>query len=279
VKAIKDIEELYTSKVINENIKVGDRPEVLGDSPLAMKKQKNTGAEAAEGLGEVLKPEDVGEDSVYYLKKISQRLEKNNKKTKQKAEKSVNEAISICTMKDEKNIFDKLYSVIMEDEQMDGDIDLDTEPGIDDEFDLGDDEGLGEDEVTITLPRELAEGLLSTLKDVLDDEGEDIEDFDDDGELGGDEGGGDELTFQESPNTGTVKTHSELKAAPDGEKLAGNKGHWKVGGKASQTDSGAADTGDVKTHAELKATADGEKLAGNKSNWKVKNPKSKHIGD
>ena len=275
MRAIKDIEEIYTSRIINETVKVGDAKEALGDSPLATKKQKNTGPEAAEGVDELLKPEDSGEDNEYYLNKISQRLEPDNKKTKEKSEKIVKDSINICTMKDEKNIFDKLYSVIMEDEHIDGDANLEAEPGLDDELDLDDSEG--DDEVTVSLPREVAEGLLNTLKDVLNDDGEDIEDFDDDGDLGSEMD--DELTFQESPHVGTVKTHSEPKAGPDGEKLAGNKGHWKVPGKLASTESGSADEGDVKTHSEPKAGPDGEKLAGNKGHWKVKNPKSKHIGD
>ena len=187
---IKSIEQIYGLITENEDNRVwknGDCPEALGDSEFAHKHPEGQGSlgvhdreDLAAGFGAPITPED-GKDNAYYMKKISERLKEKGKK----AGKSVNEEINnFETMSDNnpENIFDKLYSTIMEGDDPFADLDAGL-PGEEGE-DMGDDElGLddGGDEVTLNLPRDLAEQLMDALQGQLDGGDEEGDDFGDEG--------------------------------------------------------------------------------------------------
>ena len=276
---IRDIERSYSLIYENEDNKVwksGDCPEALGDSELAqeLKPEENRPTEAQ---SEALEPTEGEND--YYLNKISERLKENEKKPG----KNVSEQINNSTiMSDEpKNIFDRLYSTIMEgdnpfaelDSGMGGD-DLGDELGGDEELDLGG------DEVTLSLPRDLAEQLCDALKEQLGEGEEDGEEdpFSDEGD---DEMLGDSVVSEPDPKP--LGGHGDRQ-----HKDAGNTGSGsnKVSSsKTSSPDGGSADGGTVKEDPDPKPLGGHgdrqHKDAGNTGSGsnKVNNPKSKHIGD
>lgn len=165
---IKDIESIYTT--INENSdnkvwKDGDCPEALGDSKLAtdLKPEEPCSTPNNDCVtgGAPLKPEDADDENTYYMKKISERLKENKKKSGKIVPEEIN---NFETMSDNepKNIFDKLYDTIME-----GDNPFDELDGMADELDASPEEDaeldIGGDDVTLSLPRDLAEQLLDAL--------------------------------------------------------------------------------------------------------------------
>jgi len=249
----------------------------LGDSPDATKIMPGTGP-SVEGLSEPIEGSTGDEENDAYLAKISQRINKKTKKNKKKSGKTINDNINICDMKNNgSNIFDKLYSVIMEDEELPAEFDL----GGDDEGDLeGDefgDELEGGDEVSFSLPRDAAEQLQDALAAALggdDEEGlDDLEDFGDEEEEGFDDL--DEMSFRETVSLGTVKEDGNPSALADGVSKMQNKNN-KVKGKASNTKSGKANTGTVKVKGDPEALADG--VARQQKGGKT-GAKEAHIGD
>ena len=289
IKSIEQIYGLITENEDNRVWKTGDCPEALGDSELATKHPEGQGAlgvhdreDLAAGFGAPITPED-GKDNAYYMKKISERLKEKEKKSG----KSVNEEINnFETMSDNnpENIFDKLYSTIMEGDDPFADLDA-AMPG-DEGEDMGDEElGLddGGDEVTLSLPRDLAEKLHDALMSQLeggDGEGED--DLGDD--LGGDdfedEMLGDAVVSEPAPKP--LGGHGDRQ-----HKDAGNTGSGsnKVSSsKTGSSDGGKADgsaSGDDPSPKPLGGHGDRQhKDAGNTGSGsnKVKNT-SKAIGD
>ena len=278
---IKSIEQVYSLVTENEDNKVwksGDCPEALGDSELANKiaPEDNT----PEGVEPAVTPESSDESNDYYMKKISDRLKENQEKTGKIAGEQINTS---TIMNDEpKNIFDKLYSTIMEGDDPFADLNGmgDDEMGGGDEF--GDDElDIGGDEVTLSLPRDLAEQLCDALKEQLGDGGED-EGGEDEGEgdpFGDDEMLGDSVVSEPDPKP--LGGHGD-RSHPD----AGNTGSNKVKStKTGSTDGGSADGGTVKEDPDPKPLGGhGDRShpdAGNTGSGsnKVNNPKSKAIGD
>ena len=276
----RDIEQAYSLMLENENNKVwksGDCPDSLGDSPLAHDLKPETNK--AEGTEDnIVKPEGNDKDNDYYMNKISERLKEN----KQKHGKSVSEQINTSRIMSDKskNIFDKLYSTIMEGDDPFADLDgmgedpMGDEMGGDEELGLG-----GEEEVTLSLPRDLAEKLHDALMSQLGgDEGE--EESDDLGDDFGDEQDemlGDSVVSEPDPKP--LGGHGD-RSHPD----AGNTGNNKV--KSTKTGSptgGSADGGTVKEDPDPKPLGGhGDRShpnAGNNGSWKVNNPKSKAIGD
>jgi hypothetical protein len=188
---------------------------------------KGTGPEAAE----------------HYDKKVNEAggTGARDEKNQHSAGKTANESINNEDMSKKKSIFDKLYEEVLggdDDElEMGAGFDAfggDDEGGEDDEFG-------GEDEVTLTLPRDLAEKLHEVLMDQLDGGDEDIEDIEDTedmeelDEYSSDEDE-DEEVMQEAPE------HQELgDAGPGGSDT--DKGNLKgknnkVGGKTGATSHG-----------------------------------------
>ena len=208
---------------LNENVEVGTlKPEVtdvLGNNPLAqpVKKFQETGPNAVALQAPVETQDD--EANAIHSKPVSQKKQKKE----ENLEKTMQEGINIETMSKEKNIFDKLYAVIMEDDRDLDDIDLDFE----DELESSDDEG-GHDEVTLSLPRDIAQQLCDSLKAQLDDGDSDLEDLDDLDDLEDLDDLDSEDVFPENVETGEVKTNAKPEPAPDGSTKAGNKAEWNV---------------------------------------------------
>ena len=271
------------NNIYQESVKTGnvDKQKALGDGD-AEKIIPGSGPNV-EGLQEPVEGATGDEDGdvTVYLKKISQRLN-NPKKSGKKTGKTVKEGINIGMKNNGSNIFDKLYSVIMEDEELPDEFDLGGDESGDEE--MGDEFGdeMGGEEVSFSLPRDVAEQLSDALAaalgggDEMDDMGgeDDIEDFgdeeDDMGEL-------DEMSFREGVNLGTVKTEGNPKAQADGVPGHTNtKSAHKTKGKNNNVKSGKANTGSVKTDGDPKPAKDG--VATMQKGMTVKN-NAKHIGD
>ena len=250
-KYISELADLYTGQVINENEdnrvwKTGDCPEAFGDSPLAEDglKPERSGPDGAEG---VKHPVDHDDEEGISNDNISQKKEKAKKKEENLSERNINNS----TMS-KPNIFDKLYATIMEAEDLDDEnFDLGGMGG-DEESDLDElgveDEG-GEigDEITLSLPRELAEKLHEALMSQLEGGEDDLDDLggeEDDLDFGGDSGFEDEEPMMEASD-GTAPAGS---GAQDGGKPKkhtstmphGKPGDNKVGGENTRPSGGSA---------------------------------------
>ena len=195
VNTLKDIEKIYEAsvmpetfgEVIQENTLVKNKMPKANkgfeeETKSATEPTKDTGPKAAEGFEEEVV--EAGGDG--------KRDDKNQFSAGKVAKESINiskEEQSMAT----RSIFDKLYEdVLGGDEEMDGFDSLGAEDELGGEDDLGD-EGL--DEVTLTLPRDLAEKLHEVLMDQLggDEDIEDIEDIEGAEDDWGAEGGEDDL--------------------------------------------------------------------------------------
>ena len=230
VNTLNDIADIYFrgKQVIEEKAdnvtgkhSAGDE---LEDEKKASKSPgKNDGPEAAE----------------HFDKKVNEAggTGARDEKNQYSAGKTANESINNQDMSKKKSIFDKLYEDVLGGD----DDDIEMGAGFDAFGDEGgeDDEFGGEDEVTLTLPRDLAEKLHEVLMDQLggDEDIEDIEDTEDMEELdeySSDED--DEEVMQEAPE------HQELgDAGPGGSDT--DKGNLKgknnkVGGKTGATSHG-----------------------------------------
>lgn len=251
----KDIEGIYSTIVENSDNKVwkdGDCPEALGDSEYALKHAEGTGAlgahdkgDLAAGFGPPVTPEGTDDKNAFYMKKISERLKESEKKSG----KSVNEEINnfeTMSKNNPDNIFDKLYSTIMEGDDPFADLDAGMP---EDGEDLGDEElGLddGGDEVTLNLPRDLAEQLMDALQGQLD--GGDEDEFGDEaGDEAGDEFGDDEMLGDAVVSEPAPKPHG---GGDRQHKDAGNTGSGS--NKVSSSKTGSSDGG----HADGSASGD-----------------------
>lgn len=208
---MKEIESLYDT-VISENSDptvVGKgADDALGHSNLADKMIDKTGPEAVENVEDPVKQES---DSLKL------------------PPKEINTG-----MNDKTNVFDRLYSTIMEDgEEFDmGELEAGLdEPSMDDE--------MGGGEVTLTLSSDQAEALRGLLSQ-LEEPGDDIEDLDSMDDGMGDEMGGDPLSQEavEAEHTGQGSSvgHDPTQLGPKSKNV--------VAGDASKTTSGGA-SGDV----------------------------------
>ena len=149
------------------------------------------------------------------------------------------ESSKINTSMNEKNIFDKLYSTIMENDE---DFDMDQlDAGLGDEEGFGgEDEGAGE--VTVKLTPDQVECLKDMLGQIEGDMGDDIEDLDD----GGDEEALGDLEDSSNPFPEAVEADHTSEGSQPGQDPT-HLGPGKknvVPGTASKTTSGGA-TGDV----------------------------------
>ena len=274
-KDTKDLEQQYQAILEGTDNKT---PEALGDSPMAkdLKPDNNCSTDDAECVtgGKPLTPEG---DNEYYLNKISERLKESTEKTEKSGENEIN---NFETMSEDNptNIFDKLYSTIMEGDNPFDDLDsMGGELGGEDEAMGGDDIDLGGDEISISLPRDLAQQFCDALKASLGDgEGEELEDMD--GDLG-DEGGLDDEMLGDA-----VVSQPDPSPAADGVPGLTSKSN-KTGGAGYSNDTGSAEGGNIKedpTPKELGGHGDREHpdagKVGSGSN-KVNNPKSKALGD
>lgn len=207
---VKEIENLYAD-IINESNKI-----------TGFEREKDVDEHEIVGSG----PDDVdGLDT-------NDKQKKKIKKTKESSNTVKIESKSINTSMTEKNIFDKLYSTIMENDedfdmgQLDAGLD-DGEMGLDDESESG--------EVTITLTQDQADVLRDVLSQI--DGGEDIEDIED---LDG--GEGDDIEDHNAPFPEAVDAdHTSQGQHPgqDPTQLGITKKNI-VAGTASKTTSGGA---------------------------------------
>lgn len=275
----RGLEQAYGSMITeNEDSKVwktGDCPEALGDSPHAhdLKPDDNCSTSDEECVtgGKPLKPEDADEENVYYMKKISERLDKKGKKHGKSIKEGINNSRTM-SKNDPTNIFDKLYSTIMEGDDPFADLngagDDELDIGGEDEF--GGDDELGGDEVTFSLPRDVAEQLCDALKAELDG-GDEIEDMGDEDGFGDD----DEMLGD------AVVSKPEPSAASDGVPgLTGKNNKPSASGYAA--DGGSAEGGKIKEDPSPKPLGghgDREHPHAGKGSPLVKNPKSKALGD
>ena len=277
----RDLEQVYGQMITESDDskvwKSGDCPEALGDSPHAqeLKPDNNCSTSDDECLtgGKPLKPEDAGADNAYYMKKISERLDKKDKKPGKNLKEGINN-FRTMSKKDPTNIFDKLYSTIMEGDDPFADLNgmgAEDDFGGDDEFG-GDEEDMGGDQVTLSLPRELAETLCDALKAELDG-GDELEDLEDEESMGDD--------LDDEMLGDAVVSKPEPTAASDGVPGLTGKSN-KTSGSGYSAKGGTAEGGKIKedpTPKPLGGHGDRDHpMAGNKSN-KVTNGKSKAIGD
>lgn len=285
----KDIEGIYSTILENSDNKVwkdGDCPEALGDSEHAHKHAEGSGAlgihdtgDVAAGFGAPIEAGEIEKDNAYYMKKISERLKENKKKPG----KSVNEEINnfeTMSKNNPDNIFDKLYSTIMEGDDPFADLDAGMP---EDGEDLGDEElGLddGGDEVTLNLPRDLAEQLMDALQGQLDggeEEGGEEDPFGGEEDID-DEMLGDAVVSEPAPRPhgGGDRQHKDAGNTGSGSnKVSSSKTNSPDGGKAS----GEA-SGDDPTPKNFGSQDRKHKDAGNTSSGsnKVKTTE-KHLGD
>lgn len=276
-KDIKGLESLYGTIIENEDNKVwkkGDCPEALGDSEHAhdLKPEEpcSTSDEECVTGGKPITPES-NDDNDYYMNKISERLKENEKKSEKMVPEQINNSV---IMSDEpKNIFDKLYDTIMEGDDPFADLNG-MDAGLEGDDVGGDEElDLGGDEVTLNLPRDMAEQLCDMLKDQLGEDGED-EDGGDDFDM---EGGEDEMLGD------AVVSKPDPAPAPDGVSTL-TASNNKTSGSGYTADGSSAEGGNVKENPTPSDLGHGNfegsdhPYAGDKKN-KVNNPKTKALGD
>ena len=280
IKGIEDVYSLITENEDNKVWKSGECPETLGDSENATKISPESND--AEGVEDVVTPEEVTDENDYYMNKISERLEENQKKSGKSAEGQINN--STILIDEPKNIFDKLYSTIMEGD--DPFADLDSMGGDElsgDDFSGDEELDIGGDEVTLSLPRDLAEKLHEALMDQLggSEEGEEAGEEGEDPFAGEDEMLGDAVVSEPDPKP--LGGHGD-RSHP----AAGNTGSGSNKVKSSKTgspDGGHADGGTVKEDPDPKPLGGhGDRShpdAGNTGagSNKINNPKTKAIGD
>jgi len=221
---INDLADLYSSKVIEENVEPGKDDTNLNTPPELGPKDGGTGR--VEGLQAPIDNKDEDDAEGISNKDITQKTEKEEEKSENLNEKSINN----CTMT-KQNIFDKLYATIMEAEDLDDELDL---GGMDDESSDLDELGVedeGGSDVTVTLTAEEAD-LLKSIVDKLGGGEDDLDDMDN--------MGGDDLDFSDDGgDEDPLMEDGETKPAPEGK--AGNpKGNSEVG-NAKGTGRGNAD--------------------------------------
>ena len=179
---IKDLNNLYSTKVINESKEEDIKDlQALHDNPDEEFAKKNYGSIQAykdmlkKKIDKLNESKDRPKDEVSAeeidgdgpdVEGVEDATEESEKNTEKKVEENINNLTKDKVMTEDKSIFDKLFEQVMgeaDDEELELGIDLD---GAEDETPAGDDEG----SVTITLDKELAAKLHEILMDVLGDE-------------------------------------------------------------------------------------------------------------
>ncbi|MDC3298450.1 hypothetical protein OAU81_00100 [bacterium] len=194
------------------------------DKESHVKPSDDTGPKAAEGA-------DLDNEEL----ELTSQNDIFSKNTKNLNRENINISKSQTMNTDKDNIFDKLYSSIMESDDfppMDDAPFGDDDGGFDDP--MGGDE-LGGEEVTVTLDRELAQKLYDAIGEMLEP-GDDAELEDLDNEEGDDEMG-------DNPFEDSVQVQAEPSNLPDSNLKSGNNsnkqnkvkasGYHGKGGKAS----------------------------------------------
>ena len=197
---------------------------------------KNSGPEAAEGFKkDIIDPKTTKKNNYYEPEKYSTALEKNE-------QKNINNNMS-------KSIFDKLYEDVMKDDA----IDLGIEAGPEGEAgDKSADVDAGSENVTLTLPRDIAQKLHDMLADLLGGEEEvdvDVEAPEVDADEDEQHKAKDDKEDHEEDNEEVAGEATDIEELPDSKghsltgknnKVPGKLSHAK-GGKASGDATGGGD--------------------------------------
>lgn len=213
---MKDLENIYQDILFESSTPRGFEKEKSVDDQVH---PKDSGPEHVEGVEDPIEAEDKTSKNKKSLKESPQA--ENVQKTENSTDSGINTNMS------DKNIFDKLYSTIMEADDELGDM---LDMGLDD----GGDEQIGDEggDVTITLTQD----QVDVLKDVLaqleggDEEGDEIEDLDGDGGF-----------EEENPFPEAVEAEHTNDGAQPGHDPSGlSSGKNVVAGTASKVTSGGA---------------------------------------
>ena len=196
---------------------------------------KNAGNRVASLAKTATGPDDVeGLVKPQKYKNISENQQKNLKR-------SINNFMS-------KSLFEKLFEQVMDNENIpspttdnqalglpEGDYGNEDESGAGDgggEEDMGDD--MGDDEITLSLPREIAQQLCDMLNQQLggdDDMGDEGDDFGDEGDDFGDDTEGDDTEGDDTEGDDSMKEGIDMKEVPSSHGMGLTGKNNKVGGK------------------------------------------------
>jgi hypothetical protein len=231
VNTLNEIADIYSGQLLNENEQVGKTPnkgELEDEKKASKSPTKDTGPEAAENY----------DSKVNEAGAAGKRDEKNHYSTG----KSANESINTTDMSKKKSIFDKLYEDVLggDDDELDMGMDL----GDDESDEFGDEEG--GDEVTVSMPRDVAQQLVDMLQAELGDEDiEDIEDTEDDMEDYGDDDS-DSGMFQEGPDVQHLGDAGPKGSDLDKGNLKGKNNKVPGSGPAHKSGGGGSGNGALK---------------------------------
>lgn len=251
---VKELEALYEQVLEKTSDPEGFEEEKNVTSEL---KPDKSGPGSVENIEEPVET-DITVKEYHHAKRDKRAASKqSNENTEKSIDSNINTSMS------NKNIFDKLYSTIMEADDELGDS-LDMEMGLG-----GEEEGFGDEggDVTITLTQDQVE-VLMTIVDQLNGEAdgdEELEDLDDSGDLGMDENPFPEGVEAEETSDGLTPGQDPSGLTGKGNKVPGEAGKTKSGG-ASSASSGQEDGGKPKSQVDTvsKMTAAGnQKVGGN----------------
>jgi hypothetical protein len=250
-KYINDLANLYVDGILHEGAQTGDSNtlnENVEVSPMTSNINDAAGlapADSGPNVSGLQSPVDNGDNDE---EGISNQNITQNQKEEKKSENLNEKSINNSNMSNKgPNIFDKLYATIMEAEDLE---EVDLENGLGDEQspdedlnDLGIEDDAGGDEITLSLPRDIAEKLHDALMSQLGGDDEEFDDLGDDSD--------DELDFDSEESlmeAGETKASGmedggKPKAATDGKATLQSKKHEvksTVKPKGGSADGGAS---------------------------------------
>lgn len=250
---VKELEALYES-VLNENAKPNSFENEKGVQSDVQ--PKDSGPGAVEGVDKPVEHEGKSKKHDTKSKKTGDTV-KESPQPENISKTEISNGTNINTNMSDKNIFDKLYSTIMEADDELGDS-LDIELGDDM---MGGEEESGGGDITVTLTQDQVDVLKDILSQVEGDEEDEIEDLDSDGGFD-----------QENPFPEGVEAEHTSDGAQPGHDPSGLTGsNNKVPGHASKTSSGGAsgDTAGQEDGGKPKPLADTTAKMTSASNHKV----------
>jgi len=243
VRSISDIAALYES--VRAPQAVETKQEVIEEK--AQKFPKGTFPQSTK---EVKATTDFEESGPNKALKTPSKKKAKAKKSPKKPGKVVEDSIN-SFMKSE---FDKLFENVMGDDESSFEVTPSMGPeggeAGEADLDLGGDEG-GADEVTLTIPKDLAQQLHDVLMGVLGDgeseENQELEDLGIDME-GGDEGGSDDESLNDATEMSEVPESDGQKLMAKGSMKAPGNVTNKSGSKASHTTATDKQGNETKSH-------------------------------
>ena len=234
-RTLVEMGDFYEKQVIEEKKSIfppkGTFKTADDKKPVEAKADKNaflpkkSGPENADNFNkDIVDPNSSKKENFFEPKKFSQNLEKTEVQT-------INTFMS-------KSIFDKLFEDVMSSQPEDTEVSDAAALGLP-SVDAGEDKG-GEEEVTLTLPRDVAQKLCDMLHEVLETGSEEKAEHEGSDEVGGEEAAGEEANEEEDAaeedneekeeeNEDVAKEATELKELPDSAGQALQKKDNKVG--------------------------------------------------